>query len=144
MGARGRPTISTHTQAFLGQLEAAKRPDPPATLEAEAAAEWRKVVNRMPPDWFPDETLAVLEQRCRHVVWMRRTADEIEKMLVKKGGKFKIEEYNFLQRLAITQSRMLLNFDDKMRLTQQSTHDKSKRKGAARTKKIPWQEEAEE
>jgi phage terminase small subunit len=123
------------------RINGIKRPEPPAHLEPDAADEWRKVVNRMPADWFPDETHAILEQRCRHVIWMRATADQIDEMTHSKN--FDIKEYNFLLRLAASQSRTLINMDTNMRLTQQTTHDKSKRKGAAKAKGAPWAKEKE-
>jgi phage terminase small subunit len=123
------------------RINGIKRPEPPAHLEPDAADEWRKVVNRMPADWFPDETHAMLEQRCRHVIWMRKTADQIDEMTHSKN--LDIKEYNFLLRLAASQSRTLINMDTNMRLTQQTTHDKSKRKGAAKAKGAPWAKEKE-
>src|SRR5262249_15425365 len=127
-------------QIIPAAIEAAKRPEPPDHLDTAAADEWRKVVNRMPPDWFPDETHAMLEQRCRHVIWMRKTAEQLD--IMTRAKKLDIQQYNFLLRLAASQSRTLINMDTNMRLTQQTTHDKAKRKGATKAKYIPWQEAA--
>lgn len=54
---------------FVG-MSAITRPDPPDEyrLSDEQTAEWWSVVNRMPADWFPRETHALLAQFCRHVV----------------------------------------------------------------------------
>jgi hypothetical protein len=43
-------------------------------LTDEQATEWWAVVNRLPADWFPRETHALLIQYCRHVVSARRVA----------------------------------------------------------------------
>ena len=138
MGARGRNS----SLGLIANLDAAKRPDPPPTLGEEAAQEWRSVVAGLPPDWFSPENFAMLEQRCNHVVWMRTTA-ALTNEAVK--GKIKPEVFAGLMRLATLQARTLLQLDAAMRLTQQSSHDKKKRKGTAErsAKNIPWQEAAE-
>jgi hypothetical protein len=139
MGARGRNS----SIELIASLDAAKRPEPPPTLNEEAAEEWRSVVAGLPPDWFSSENLAMLEQRCNHVVWMRTTAALTNSTV--KGKKFKPEVFAGLMRLATLQARTLLQLDAAMRLTQQSSYDKSKRKGtgARNPKATPWKDAAE-
>ena len=141
MGIRGRQSLSVIAEA----IDAHKRPAPPAHMPRDAAAEWCKVVEMMPTDWFPPETHALLEDRCNHVIWQRKTARTIEEM-IKPHGKLDVKKYHDLMKLAIYQSRTLAMLDSKMRLTQQSTYDKSKSKRIGRTrteKKAPWQTAAE-
>jgi hypothetical protein len=47
------------------------RPKPPDRLRPDMAEEWRKIVARMPHDWFSLEHLPVLEEYCRTVCYAR-------------------------------------------------------------------------
>jgi hypothetical protein len=138
MGARGRNSFAP----LAAVVDSAKRPEPPDGLPEEAAAEWRRVVNGLPADWFSAETLAILEHRCRHLIWMQVTAEQIDQL--SKAKKFDHKTYDQFMRQAALQARTLLAFDTAMRLTQQSSYDKGKRKGKARSAKSdPWQQAAE-
>lgn len=147
MGARGK---TAGVALLVESLDAAKRPDPPDTLNEEEATEWRRVVGGMPPNWFAPETLALLEQRCHHVIWARTTAALVSGLLEQLQRKQNktvddIKAYESLLRQASSQARTLLQLDTAMRLTQQSTYEKNKRKGtgANRSAKIdPWSDEA--
>lgn len=55
-----------------------RRPEPPAELTADQAAEWQAVVARLPADWFPAETHALLAAYCRHVVTLRMLSGELD------------------------------------------------------------------
>lgn len=137
MGARGK--TSSHAVLIAG-LDANKRPDPPASLTGMAAIEWRLVVGGLPANWFGPENLAMLEQRCRHVAWMQQTAELADKAAA--AGDYK--SYNALSRQLSSQSNLLIRLDTAMRLTQQASFDKAKRKGSSAKsgKVLPWQEAA--
>lgn len=46
----------------------AARPQPPDSLTTDQSAVWRDVVERLPANWFPRETLELLAAYCRHVL----------------------------------------------------------------------------
>jgi phage terminase small subunit len=45
----------------------ALREQPPANLAPDEAAEWRKVVESLPPHWFPGASFTLLELYCQVV-----------------------------------------------------------------------------
>jgi len=116
-------------------VEPVRRPEPPACLNVECADEWRAVVGAMAADYFRPETLALLEQRCRHVVWARRLAQLIEAEELKET--FDDAHYRGLLRVAALQSHAIAAIDTKLRLTQESVYDRSDPKPSA--KKRPWE-----
>jgi hypothetical protein len=77
MGTRGRKSAASLSVSLASPVETIARPDAPYDLTDEQIAEWWAVVNRMPADWFPRETHAMLAQYCRHVVNARRVAQLI-------------------------------------------------------------------
>src|SRR5262245_797932 len=79
MGIRGRQSTAALSVIGPDGVETVRRPEPPDELTAEQAEEWRSIVNRLPADWFPRETLAMLAQYCRHVVHARRIVELIER-----------------------------------------------------------------
>ena len=73
-----------------------RRPEPPDELSEEEAVEWKAVVHRLPPEWFPKETHQVLVAYCRHVVrgrmvarWIKSFRDEYLRM---EGGVDRIDK----------------------------------------------------
>lgn len=56
----------------------AARPQPPDDLSTAQAEIWRGIVNRLPQDWFPRETLTILAAHCRHVTTHRLLSDAID------------------------------------------------------------------
>jgi len=135
MGTRGR--ISAAGLAIIGPhgVETIRRPSPPESLSDEQAEEWRRVVNRMPADWFPAETHALLEQRCRHVIRARHLAQAID--VAQSADPFDVKAYRDLLRSEAEQSHTIAILDTKMRLSQQATYDKSKRKPNT-SQRAPW------
>jgi hypothetical protein len=136
MTQRGRKSAKLLTVIGPHGVEPVRRPEPPACLNVECADEWRAVVGAMSADYFRPETLALLEQRCRHVVWARRLAQLIEAEEL-KGEQFDERRYSGLLRVAAVQSHAIAALDTKLRLTQESVYDRSDPKPAA--KKRPWQ-----
>jgi hypothetical protein len=102
MGTRGRSSSAELTVIGPRGIETIRRPDPPKSLTDEQAAEWRKVVNGMAADHFPVETHALLEQRCRHVIWGRRLAQAVD--AEEKSPDFGLKRYRDLLRSAAEQS----------------------------------------
>lgn len=137
MDQRGRKSAASLEVAnHSGAVTEVRRPGPPAELTAEEKAEWMVVVNDLPGDWFRDSNLSVLEGYCRTAVNCRRIAQLIERVI--GSEEFDLNEYDKLLKMQEVQHRALLSFATKMRLTQQATYDKEKRKGAKRTK-APWE-----
>jgi hypothetical protein len=114
------------------------RPDPPRELTAEQADEWRAVVDRLPADWFPRETHGLLVQYCRHVVAARRVAQLIESLETSSDSEFDVGRYDELLKMQEREGRALSSLATRMRLTQQTTYDKQKKKGSVGTKR-PWE-----
>jgi hypothetical protein len=77
MRQRGRKSAASLTVIGSSGIETVQRPEPPAELSEEQAAEWQAMVNRLSADWFPRETWPLLVQYCRHVVSARRVAQLI-------------------------------------------------------------------
>lgn len=123
-----KPTIRVNEQ----------RPDPPSHLTPDQAREWREIVARMPPGWFPRETHELLADYCRHVVGARKIAVLINQ--AESRSKVNIEEYDRLRKMAERETRILASLATKMRISQQTTYDKTHKKGPASTVR-PWDDE---
>jgi hypothetical protein len=135
MGKRGRTSAAALATTTISPVETLERPDAPYDLTDEQAEEWWAVVNRMPPDWFPRETHSLLAQYCRHVVRARRIAQLLN--ATENSKEFDVKEYRDLLRSEEEQSRAIASLATRMRLSQQATYDKSKKKPGS-TKK-PWE-----
>jgi hypothetical protein len=117
-----------------GLVPSIRRPSPPNTLTEAEAAEWKAIVNRMPADWFPRETHPMLVQLCRLTVRSHDIARLINKATV---GNAPMDEYQKLLRLEASTTEGIARLCTRMRISQQSTYDKSKHK--PRTAKYdPW------
>lgn len=138
MKTRGKTSLAALSTTTIGKLESVQRPDAPYDLTDEQTEEWWAVVNRMPADWFPRETHAMLSQYCRHIVSARRVAQLIEKAM--KAKTFDVADYNQLLIMQEREGRALSSLATRMRLTQQTQYDKSKKHGTGGTKK-PWDKE---
>lgn len=135
MKTRGKTSAAALEIATVAHVETIQRPDAPYDLTDEQATEWWAVVNRMPADWFPRETHGMLSQYCRHVVSARRVAQLIEQAM--KADAFDVDAYNQLLIMQEREGRALSSLATRMRLSQQTTYDKSKKKPL--TGKKPWE-----
>lgn len=138
-GRRSMADVSLVPVIPLGQ-----RPEPPACLSNRATDEWRRVVNRMPSDWFTDETLSILQAYCEHVAEGEAIQIMIEKVRPTAMSKDEsYDRYRDLLRDKELQTRAALSCATKMRLTQQSSYT-DKASGTAKRKagsgKKPWEE----
>jgi hypothetical protein len=134
MVQRGRKSSAALAVARPSQIEAVERPDAPYDLTDEQAEEWWAVVNRMPADWFPRETHAMLAAYCRHVVTARRVAQLIAG--TEAAQPLDVGAYDQLLKMAERESRAISSLATRMRISQQSTYDKSKKKPIASFR--PW------
>lgn len=120
MGQRGKLSSAALSVVPLeDQIDAVPRPRAPADLSAEQAAEWAEVVNRLPADWFPRETLAMLAQYCRHVVAARRVAEIVAK--IEGDEEFDLLAYDRALKMQEREGRALSSLATRMRMSQQAT-----------------------
>lgn len=137
MGTRGRTSAAALIATPV--VSVMDRPDAPYDLTDEQAQEWWAVVNRMPGDWFPRETHGLLAQYCRHVVGARRVAQllaALESPKV-KGEAMDLGAYDKLLKMQEREGRAISSLATRMRLTQQTTYDRSKKKPVHA--KRPWE-----
>ena len=152
MGARGKKSASDLAIVPEQGITAIHRPGPPAELTEEQAYEWLKVTNRMPADWFPEETHGLLVQYCRHIVDARRIAQLIDAMtngvtdtevLIDGSGEevpaaqFIVKEYQALLRMQGDESAKIASLATRMRISQQATLDRERKNPVVTPK--PWQ-----
>ena len=135
MGKRGRKSRASMSVVRPDTTELIDRPKPPSDLIDEQADEWRAIVDRLPADWFPHETFPLLAQYCRHITRARRLAQLIENN--EREPTVNVKYYRDLLRSEVEQSRIIESLATKMRLSQQTTYDKSKRKPVMG--KPPWE-----
>lgn len=143
MGARGRKgkaakeTAKDLELATPGAIEVIKRPEPLLSLTDEQAQIWRTTVDAMRADHFGPETLELLAQYCRHVAAARHIAQLIEQHEnVKKGEDLDLEVYGDLLKLQEREGRAMSSLATRMRITQQTQYDKSRKRGSKAPK--PW------
>jgi hypothetical protein len=132
MAKRGR--VSAAELAISGPVEVMERPDAPYDLTDEQSDEWWAIVNRLPADWFPRETHATLADYCRHVVKSRRIAQLVAAEERKKT--VDVDVLDKLYKMAERESRAASSLATRMRITQQTTYDKSRKKPVEASN--PW------
>lgn len=135
MGSRGRVSSASLAVVGIDGALSVPRPAAPADLSEEQRAEWAAVVNRMPADWFGAETLPLLAQYCRHVVAARRISHLIGE--AETGEQIDLNEYDRLLKMQEREGRAMSSLATRMRLTQQATYDRTKRKPTMRSR--PWE-----
>ena len=134
MKQRGRTSAAALAVVSPAGMLETKRPIPPEELTDEQAHEWRAVVNGLPADWFGRETYAMLAHYCRHVVSAKHVGELIEGYLT--DPEFELEHYDRLLKMQEREGRALSALATRMRISQQSTYDKSTRKPKAVA--APW------
>lgn len=136
MGARGRKSASELTVVESDSTtEVNPRARPTAQMAEPEREVWYSVVNRMPADWFPDETLPMLSQFCRHVVAADRIANLVKQE--EASDEFNLIDYDRLLKMQEREGRAISSLATRMRITQQSTYDPKKSKG--KPGKRPWE-----
>jgi len=129
MTQRGRRSAAA--LAVVPPRALVQRPEPPKELTDEQAAEWSAIVERMPADWFPRETHALLAQLCRHIT----TARDIARRL--QSTRLGINDLNLLLAMQDRERKAMESLATKMRLTQHSRYDRKKTTGSPKTR--PWE-----
>jgi hypothetical protein len=131
---RGRTSAAALSVIAVDELA---RPEPPEELDADEAKEWREIAAALPPTWFGRETSPILVQYCKLIVRIRGLSIKIKQLEKKKD--FDVVSYNRLVQTEQTQTRLMLLLATKMRITQQSSYDKSKRKHIIGSGKKLWE-----
>lgn len=141
MAARGRKSAASTEIIIASNVEVISRPKPPQELTKEQAAEWHAVVDRMPADWFPRETQALLVQYCRHVVAARRIAQLLAS--AERAKSLDIDAYDKLLKMQEREGRAISSLATRMRITQQATvRAESARKPGQIS--APWEDDGED
>lgn len=122
MRQRGRPSQSSLSVVVpLKRGVNDGRPAPPASLDKDEAAHWRAYVDRMPPDWFPAETLPLLEALCADVVNSERVTLELRKVRKRSlANDADYKRFAQLTRMQFRFSQSIAHLSTKLRLTNQS------------------------
>ena len=143
MGRRG--PHSSAALAIVGAVDVAQRiesPAPPIGMPDSQRAVWALTVGSLDADWFRPEQLPLLTQYCRHVEASNIIDRQIGDLLSEpppqgaKGHYFHVASYNKLLRLQQRETRAIATLSTKMRLSQLSSYDKSKKKPPV--DKCPW------
>jgi hypothetical protein len=108
------------------------RQSPPEELTEAEVKIWTRVVGAMRPDWFSPENLDLLAQYCAHCA----TAQELRVLLEDTTDPKDLKD---LYKLRQEESRVMMALATKMRLTQQSTIDKERRKESRAAGRRPWE-----
>jgi hypothetical protein len=136
MGARGPKSSAAVAIPSVADLRGDARPEPPADLTEEQAAEWCAIVGRLPADWFQRETHGLLTQYVRHVVTARRIARLLAEMDAAED--LNVRDYDRLLKAQERESRCIASLATRMRISQQSSYDKSRSKPDEPATK-PWE-----
>lgn len=121
------------------------RPQPPDELNAAQADAWRAIVNRLPADWFPRETLPILAAHVRHLTTHKLLSDAIDlyepDWLAVEGG---VERLGKLTAMRDRETRGMVATARALRITKASqTRPETAYRGAAKAAaggKRPWDE----
>lgn len=140
MAKRGRQSSASMEIASTVQV-LGQRPPAPLSLNERATDEWNRVVNRMPSDWFTDETLTHLQMYCEHVA----EGEALQIMIERVRPTAMVDDesykrYRDLLRDKELQTRAVLSCATKMRMTHQSSYT-DKASGTAKrdtTTMKPW------
>ncbi len=140
MAKRGRKSgAELATLSAAGSIQTIIRPDAPYELTDEQAAIWRRVSDDLPADWFTPKHLGLLKQYCRHEAQSDRIAMLIEQEMAKDT--LDLPQYDKLLVMQEREGRALSSLATRMRITQQSLYDKSK-KAPSNSVRKPWEAQA--
>src|SRR5262245_1162934 len=114
---------------MVAVIDAVERPKCPHDLGDEEAEIWFGIINRMPADWFPTEKHPSLTQYCRHAVQARKVAELIDR--ASSDPNLEIGDYVRLLRMQGHESRAIAMMATKLRISQQTRYDKSRKMGYA-------------
>jgi hypothetical protein len=131
----GRTSSAALSVVSVEVLSTVERPAPPAELTDLQAPEWLQVVNALPADWFRPETHGLLVQYCRHRVAAQRVAVLLRQ--AEQNDTLDVQDYDRLLKMQEREGRALSSLATRMRITQQTSYDKSRKKGTVQNR--PWE-----
>ena len=111
------------------------QPEPLEELSAEERAEWVKFTSRMPIDWFPPETWAMLAQLCRHICqarWVGQCMQEVRAGLLDVMDDDQLDRLCRLQSLHDREGRAITALMVRLRLCSQQRIPDARTADAAR------------
>ncbi|MGR3749577.1 hypothetical protein [Paracoccus sp. (in: a-proteobacteria)] len=118
-------------------------PEPPYHLNEEQAAEWRRVVYRMPADWFPPEVQPFLAQFCCHMVtanWLSNLISDLEaNECVDPLDPLPIKQLDLMCKMRDREVRAATTIATKLRFTTQSLRSPDAKKPAVIDGNRPWE-----
>ena len=97
----------------------AQKPKPPTGMCKQARAEWRRIVEQLPHDWFSIENLPLLRSYCEAAAEAQRI-DELLKKHRDVGGSIADPAYRKLAQARTLMTKDLINVGRQLRFTQQS------------------------
>lgn len=118
-----------------GAVTIAKRAPPPHHITDEQAEIWIQTLNGLPATWLNDSNLPILEVYCAHVIKHRKIGVLIEQCEL--AEKLNLVTLNSLYMMQEREGRAITSAATKMRITPQSTYDKTKKKEIQG--KRPWE-----
>lgn len=122
-----------------GALVKKARPKPLAAMSAAASAEWLRVVNALPADWFGPETWALLEAYCNSVAqmrWLEAEAVKLQAMSASEG--LDLQMYAYYRKQSAAEATLMGNLATKLRITLQASASKDKSKESSGGGPKPW------
>jgi hypothetical protein len=161
MSSRGQSGMYNQRRVAEAAVVPGARVAPPPELNEAESATWRKIVERLPADWFTAENTPLLKELCRHIghadalsVDIANVRSELaslagarcetpeDEVLRRKMIRVATADYHALLRLHAFQTERIGNLATKMRLSQQArlapAVSKAKAENAPAGTK-PWQ-----
>jgi hypothetical protein len=168
---RGRKSLEARAIENVVAMSCAsspmKRPKAPKELSSDQKVEWNAIVDRMPEDWLTPETCPILTNLCRHIVYARDFAHELEDLnesfkkicfrLRQEHSELEPKEVRALARMQLDrrgelakmhgeQTRMIATLSTKLRLTPQSrmqavTAGRKMFDRNQQPQKMPWEDD---
>jgi hypothetical protein len=130
----------------LASLYPGKRPPPPATLRPDMQELWRKIVNRMPADWFGLETQPVLEELCRTICYARGLGAWLDKVDPAKLEPSELPKFKMMSSQRARCTTLMAMLANKLRLTVISQRDVRNSRAMMGTDPMsphkPWNDDA--
>ena len=102
------------------------RPEPLDWLSDGAAEEWRLIVGRMPAEWFTAETWPLLAALCHHVAEAKEITIALKDYPLNSRHIKMIKIRATLNKMLITEHKIIVNIATRLRLTPQSKYDATK------------------
>src|SRR5262245_191761 len=115
-------------------IEVVRRLRAPDELTDEQKAEFERVINGMPAEWFCPGNAAALVQYCRHVIMARRTAAAIEHA-VSTGDAEALANY---VRVQVNETKVINQLMTSLRMTPHSVAPAPSSQKKLRAPESPW------